>query len=75
MMAMVPARIAAANGGRSRGASSARPPSMVAMAAWRVGAGPAVAGEVLGARGHAGALQAGHRGRGVPRHQVGVRAE
>ena len=31
-MAMVPARIAAAKGGRSRWRSSARPPSMVAMA-------------------------------------------
>ena len=41
----------------------------------RVGAGAAVAGEVLGARGHARALQAGHRGGGVSRHQVGVRAE
>ena len=40
-----------------------------------VRAGAAVPGEVLGARGHARALQAGHRGGGVPGHQAGVRAE
>ena len=34
MIARVPALIAASNGGRSRRRSSARPPSMVAMASW-----------------------------------------
>ena len=37
--------------------------------------GPAVAGKVLGARGHPRVLQPGHRRRGVPGHQVRVRAE
>ena len=40
-----------------------------------VRAGAAVPGEVLGARGHASALQAGHCRGGVPGHQAGVRAE
>ena len=34
MMPMLPALIAASNGGRSTSRSSARPPSMVAMASW-----------------------------------------
>ena len=75
MMARVPALIAASNGGRSRRRRSSSPPSMVAMACVGVGAGAAVPGEVLGARGHARALQADHRGGGVPGHQAGVRAE
>ena len=48
---------------------------MVAMASWVSRAGAAVPGEVLGAGGHARALQAGHCRGGVPRHQRGVRAE